>query len=98
MVARLWGYAGVQALQRRVVTPRNDNKVILFVTEVTTRTASGQRFDQSVRMATNAPAGICPCSARARERKRDQRARGEVSRNNSDARALAETRPFVRGA
>jgi len=29
----LWGYAGIEALQRGVVTPRRDNKVILFVTE-----------------------------------------------------------------
>ena len=32
-LADLWGYAGVQALQRGVVTPRDDNKIILFVTE-----------------------------------------------------------------
>ncbi|MFZ4789836.1 MAG: hypothetical protein ACOYMW_02860 [Candidatus Competibacteraceae bacterium] len=32
-LAELWGYAGVQALQRGVVTPHNDNKIILFVTE-----------------------------------------------------------------
>lgn len=31
-LAELWGYAGYQALARGVVTPRNDNKVILFVT------------------------------------------------------------------
>ena len=27
------GYAGIEALQRGVVTPRGDNKIILFVTE-----------------------------------------------------------------
>ena len=27
-LAELWGYAGVQALQRGVVTPRDDNKII----------------------------------------------------------------------
>lgn len=32
-LAELWGYAGVEALQRGVVTPRDDNKIILFVTE-----------------------------------------------------------------
>ena len=29
----LWGYAGIEALQRGVVTPRDDNKIVLFVTE-----------------------------------------------------------------
>jgi len=32
-LAALWGYAGYQALARGVVTPRYDNKIILFVTE-----------------------------------------------------------------
>lgn len=32
-LAELWGYAGIEALQRGVVTPRGDNKIILFVTE-----------------------------------------------------------------
>lgn len=32
-LANLWGYAGIEALQRGVVTPREDNKIILFVTE-----------------------------------------------------------------
>src|SRR5438309_9596676 len=32
-LAALWGYAGIEALQRGVVTPRGDNKIILFVTE-----------------------------------------------------------------
>lgn len=31
-LAKLWGYAGVQALSRGVVTPKDDNKIILFVT------------------------------------------------------------------
>jgi putative restriction endonuclease len=31
-LAKLWGYAGYQALARGVVTPQNDNKIILFVT------------------------------------------------------------------
>lgn len=31
-LAKLWGYADFQALARGVVTPANDNKVILFVT------------------------------------------------------------------
>lgn len=31
-LAKLWGYVGIQALARGVVTPVNDNKVILFVT------------------------------------------------------------------
>lgn len=32
-LAELWGYASPKALQRGVVTPRKDNKIILFVTE-----------------------------------------------------------------
>jgi hypothetical protein len=31
-LAHLWGYADFHALARGVVTPRNDNKIILFVT------------------------------------------------------------------
>jgi putative restriction endonuclease len=31
-LARLWGYATYQALARGVVTPKNDDKIILFVT------------------------------------------------------------------
>lgn len=31
-LARLWGYAGTEALSRGVVTPREDNKIVLFVT------------------------------------------------------------------
>jgi len=32
-LADLWGYLGYQALARGVVTPKDDNKIILFVTE-----------------------------------------------------------------
>jgi hypothetical protein len=31
-LVRLWKYAGVEAISRGVVTPREDNKIILFVT------------------------------------------------------------------
>jgi Domain of unknown function (DUF3427) len=31
-LAELWGYSGIQALARGVVTPKDDNKIILFVT------------------------------------------------------------------
>ena len=31
-LVRLWGYAGVEAISRGVVTPRDDNKIVLFVT------------------------------------------------------------------
>ena len=31
-LAMLWGYAGTEAISRGVVTPREDNKIILFVT------------------------------------------------------------------
>ncbi len=33
ILADLWGYSGYQAIARGVVTPRGDNKIILFVTE-----------------------------------------------------------------
>jgi hypothetical protein len=32
-LAALWGYASFHALARGVVTPRDDNKIVLFVTE-----------------------------------------------------------------
>jgi hypothetical protein len=32
-LADLWGYSSFHAIARGVVTPRNDNKIILFVTE-----------------------------------------------------------------
>src|SRR5262245_50567546 len=32
-LVRIWGYAGVEAISRGVVTPREDNKIVLFVTE-----------------------------------------------------------------
>jgi hypothetical protein len=32
-LAALWGYAGAEALSRGVVTPKEDNKIILFVTQ-----------------------------------------------------------------
>jgi hypothetical protein len=31
-LAELWGYAGFEAIARGVVTPANDNKIVLFVT------------------------------------------------------------------
>jgi len=31
-LAKAWGYAGIEAISRGVVTPANDNKIILFVT------------------------------------------------------------------
>ena len=32
-LADLWGYASYHAIARGVVTPRDDNKIVLFVTE-----------------------------------------------------------------
>jgi hypothetical protein len=32
-LAKTWGYSSYQAIARGVVTPRDDNKIILFVTE-----------------------------------------------------------------
>lgn len=38
-LAKIWGYTAYQAISRGVVTPRNDNKIILFVTEEKQATA-----------------------------------------------------------
>ena len=32
-LAELWGYTSFHAIARGVVTPRKDNKIVLFVTE-----------------------------------------------------------------
>lgn len=32
-LANIWGYAGIEAISRGVVTPAGDNKIILFVTK-----------------------------------------------------------------
>ena len=32
-LVRIWGYGGVEAISRGVVTPKDDNKIILFVTQ-----------------------------------------------------------------
>ena len=32
-LARIWGYSSFHAIARGVVTPMNDNKIVLFVTE-----------------------------------------------------------------
>lgn len=33
VLAELWGYSSFHAISRGVVTPKDDNKIILFVTE-----------------------------------------------------------------
>lgn len=38
-LAKCWGYASFHAIARGVVTPRDDNKIILFVTEEKQATA-----------------------------------------------------------
>lgn len=38
-LAELWGYASFHAIARGVVTPRDDNKIVLFVTEEKQSTA-----------------------------------------------------------
>ena len=38
-LASLWGYASYHAIARGVVTPRSDNKIVLFVTESKQRSA-----------------------------------------------------------
>ncbi len=46
-LAELWGYASWEALARGVVTPRDDNKIVLFVTQEKHSTAE-QYEDQLV--------------------------------------------------
>ena len=43
-LASLWGYRGYQALARGVVTPRNDNKIILFITEGNRQQQTTQKY------------------------------------------------------
>ena len=38
-LANLWGYQSYHAIARGVVTPKNDNKIVLFVTELKQRSA-----------------------------------------------------------
>lgn len=33
VLAKMWGYKGTMALERGAVTPKNDNKIILFITK-----------------------------------------------------------------
>ena len=43
ILASLWGYASFHAIARGVVTPRDDNKIILFVTEE--KQASAEQYE-----------------------------------------------------
>ena len=43
-LADLWGYEGYQALARGLVTPRGDNKLILFITEGDGQQQTIQRY------------------------------------------------------
>jgi hypothetical protein len=45
-LAELWGYSGFQALARGVVTPRGDDKIILFVTRDKQSTA--EQYDDEL--------------------------------------------------
>ena len=46
-LAVIWGYASLHAIARGVVTPRDDNKIILFVAEIK-KTARTQYRDRLV--------------------------------------------------
>lgn len=56
-LAELWGYASFHAIARGVVTPRNDNKIVLFVTEEKQSSAE-QYADRSLRRRSNAQCRI----------------------------------------
>jgi hypothetical protein len=43
VLAELWGYASFHAIARGVVTPRGDNKIVLFVTEE--KQPSAEQYD-----------------------------------------------------
>src|SRR5689334_20468139 len=45
-LSRLWGYAGYHALARGVVTPKNSNVIILFVTEL--KQSSAEPYDDKL--------------------------------------------------
>jgi hypothetical protein len=45
-LATMWGYAGYQAIARGVVTPRDDNKIVLFVTEE--KQSSSEPYDDKL--------------------------------------------------
>ena len=45
-LAELWGYASFHALARGVVTPKDDNKIILFVTEE--KQADAEPYDDAL--------------------------------------------------
>jgi len=46
-LARIWGYRSYQALARGVVTPRDDNKIMLFVTQE--KQNSAEPYDDRLR-------------------------------------------------
>lgn len=46
-LARIWGYRNYYAIARGVVTPKNDNKIVLFVTQVKQK-SSAQYNDKLV--------------------------------------------------
>src|SRR3712207_3948142 len=45
-LAELWGYASMHAIARGVVTPRDDNKIILFVTRE--KQASSEQYEDEL--------------------------------------------------
>jgi len=45
-LAELWGYTSFHAIARGVVTPRDDNKIVLFVTEA--KQASAEQYADSL--------------------------------------------------
>ena len=45
-LASVWGYQSFHAIARGVVTPQNDNKIILFVTRV--KQASAEQYDDHI--------------------------------------------------
>lgn len=46
-LAKLWGYSSFHAIARGVVTPRNDNKIVLFVTE--NKQSSAEQYTDRLR-------------------------------------------------
>lgn len=45
-LAKLWGYSSMHAIARGVVTPREDNKIILFVTRE--KQSSSERYEDDL--------------------------------------------------
>lgn len=73
VLAELWGYASFHAIARGVVTPRDDNKIVLFVTEE--KQASAEQYAD--RLSGNTLAWDGPTDHFAEDRMLNAERRGD---------------------